>query len=52
MSYEEAIQLYTDKFGGFPYFLCMGMDELDIVKIIEDSISSGEEIKPKEGVVY
>lgn len=52
MSYEEAIQLYTDKFGGFPYFLCMGMSESDIVKIVEDSISSGEEIKPKGGVVY
>lgn len=52
MSYEEAIQLYTGKFGGFPYFLCMGMSESDIVKIVEDSISSGEEIEPKGGVVY
>ena len=52
MSYKEAIELYTNKFGGFPYFLCMGMSDSDVVEAINKSISSGEEIGPEEGVVY
>lgn len=52
MSREEAVKLYSDKFGGFPYFLTMGMAEDDFVKLVIKSLENGEEIKPKDGVIY
>lgn len=41
---EEAIKLYSDKFGGFPSFLMMGASDENIIKAIMHSLETGEEI--------
>lgn len=52
MTYEEAVKAYTDKWGGIPYFLMMGMPEEKAAEILEQALTLGEEIKPVEGRVY
>lgn len=52
MTYEEAIKIYTDKWGGIPYFLMMGMSEQEITKMLEEAIKSDKEIESVEGRVY
>ena len=51
--YEEAIKAYEDKFGGFPYFLMMGVPDEVVVAAVEKSLKTGEKIKPEEeDVIY
>lgn len=45
MTGKEAIELYTQKFGGFPYFLFLGAEDEEIVNAVEKAISTGEKIK-------
>lgn len=52
MSLEEAIKLYSDKFGGFPYFLVMGLPDSKVVELVQHSLNTNKEIKPIEGMVY
>ena len=52
MTREEAIEAYEDKFGGFPYFLMMGVSDEVVVAAVEKSLRTGEEIEPEEDVVY
>lgn len=52
MTREEAIQEYSNKFGGFPYFLTMGMPDEELVLAVEKSLKTGEEIKYIEGRIY
>lgn len=52
MTREEAIEKYTEKFGSFPYFLTMGMSKADLIALIKDSLSSGEEIEPDPDLIY
>lgn len=52
MTREEAIKAYEDKFGGFPYFLMMGVLDEILVREVEKALESGEEIEPEEGAVY
>ena len=41
---EEAIEEYTRKFGGFPYFLFMGASEENIITAIEEALKTGKKI--------
>lgn len=47
MTREEAIEAYTDKFGGFPYFLMMGASDEAVITAVEKALKSGEEIEPE-----
>lgn len=46
MTKEEAIKAYTDMFGGFPYFLMMGTSDEVVVKAVQKSLESKQEIEP------
>ena len=52
MTREEAIKAYTEKFGGFPYFLMMGTSDEAVITAVKKALKSGEEIEPEEGMVY
>ena len=52
MTREEAIKAYGDKFGGFPYFLMMGVPDEVVLAAVEKSLRTGEGIKPEEDAVY
>lgn len=53
MTRQEAIDAYKEKFGSFPYFLTMGVSEANLIAMIENSLSSGEEIKPeRDDLIY
>ena len=52
MTREEAIEAYTEKFGGFPYFLIMGVSDEVLVREVKKALKSGKEIKPVEGRIY
>ena len=45
MTDEEAIKMYTDKFGGFPYFLFLGAPDEKIVEAVEKALNTGKEIE-------
>lgn len=45
---EEAINEYTKKFGGFPYFLFMGASDEVIVKAIQEALKTGNAITAEE----
>lgn len=44
MTVEEAIKVYTDKFGGFPYFLFLGDPNDKIVEVVESALKNDKEI--------
>lgn len=44
MTREEAINAYMDKFGGFPFMTTRGLPDQVIIKLVEDALSTGEEI--------
>ena len=46
MTREQALKAYTNKFGGFPYFLMMGAPDNAIVEAVEKSLQTGQEIEP------
>lgn len=53
MTRDEAIKAYSDKFGGFPYFLMMGADDDYVVERVEEALRTGKEIEPEvDGVAY
>lgn len=41
---EEAIELYSNKFGGYPSFLMMGAKDEYVINTIIKAIESGKEI--------
>ena len=45
---KEAIKLYTDKFGGFPYFLFMGASEDIIINKIMKALKTGKTITAED----
>lgn len=49
MTKDQAIQAYSEKFGGFPYFLFMGAEDGDIVDAVEQALRTGKEIEPPGG---
>lgn len=52
MTRDEAVKAYSDKFGGFPYFLTMGISDEVLIREVEKALKSGEEIEPIEGREY
>lgn len=52
MSITEAIEAYTEKWGGYPAFLMMGMSDEEAAKKLQEAVGSDEEIKPEEGKIY
>lgn len=44
MTINEAIEKYTKKFGGFPYFLFMGAPEEKVIDAVKQALEIGEEI--------
>ena len=52
MSITEAIGAYTEKWGGYPAFLMMGMSDEEAAKKLQEAVESNEEIKPEEGKIY
>lgn len=49
---DDAIDAYTEHFGGFPYFLFMGADESVIIDEVVKALELDREIEPEEGVIY
>ena len=49
---EDAINAYTERFGGFPYFLFMGAGEDVIIDAVVKSLETDREIEAEEGVMY
>ena len=49
---EDAINAYTERFGGFPYFLFMGAEEDVIIDAVVKSLETDREIEAEDGVVY
>lgn len=46
MTVNEAIEKYSDKFGGFPYFLFLGASDELIIESVEKALATGNEIEP------
>jgi len=47
MTVDEAIKKYTEKFGGFPYFLFLGSPDEKIIEAVENALKTGKEIEPE-----
>ena len=48
MTREEAIEAYSKKFGGFPYFLFMGCaNDKYLISAVEEALKTGKEIEPE-----
>lgn len=52
MTREEAIEAYTQRFGGWPHFLMMGASDEGVVECVKEALKTGEKIKPVEGRLY
>ena len=49
---EDAINAYTERFGGFPYFIFMGAEEDVIIDDVVKALETDREIEAEDGVVY
>lgn len=49
---DDAINAYTERFGGFPYYLFMGAEEDYIISEVVKALELDREIEAEEGVVY
>lgn len=49
---DDAISAYTERFGGFPYYLFMGADDDVIIDAVVKALETDREIEAEEGVVY
>lgn len=49
---DDAINAYTERFGGFPYYLFMGADEDVIIDAVVKALETDREIEAEEGVIY
>lgn len=52
MTRDKAIEAYTEKFGGWPHFLMMGVSDGYVVERVEEALKTGKEIEPVKGRVY
>ena len=52
MNFEEAKTKYIEKFGGFPYFLMMGMEDEEAAKLMEKAVEEGKEIQIESENIY
>ncbi len=44
MTADRAIDLYIEKYGGFPYFMFMGASDEVIIEAVKKALDTGEEI--------
>ena len=49
---DDAINAYTERFGGFPYFLFMGAEEDVIIDAVVKALETDREIDAEDGVIY
>lgn len=51
---DDAISAYTERFGGFPYYLFMGADEKTIIDEVIKALETEREITPDgdDEVIY
>ena len=49
---DDAISAYTERFGGFPYYLFMGAEEDVIIDAVVKALELDREIEAEEGVIY
>lgn len=49
---DDAISAYTERFGGFPYYLFMGAEEDVIIDAVVKALETEREIEAEEGVIY
>ena len=49
---DDAISAYTERFGGFPYYLFMGAEEDNIISEVVKALETDREIEAEEGVIY
>ena len=49
---DDAISAYTERFGGFPYYLFMGADGDYIISEVVKALETDREIEAEEGVIY
>ena len=49
---DDAINAYTERFGGFPYFLFMGAEEDYIISEVVKALETDREIEAEDGVIY
>lgn len=52
MTREEAVEAYTERFGGFPYFLFMGASDDYVTEAVERALREDEPIRAPEDRVY
>lgn len=49
---DDAISAYTERFGGFPYYLFMGADDGVIIDAVVKALETDREIEAEDGVIY
>lgn len=51
---DTLIEMYIEKFGGYPYFILMGADDDYVSELIEKALKDGKEIEfdYEEGASY
>lgn len=49
---DDAINAYSERFGGFPYYLFMGAEEDVIIDDVVKALETDREIEAEEGVIY
>lgn len=52
MTRQEAIEAYTERFGGFPYYLFMGASDEYLIWEVRRALRRGKEIEPKNDGMY
>ena len=52
MTVQEAIEKYTEMFGGYPAFLLMGATDEEILKALIPCIESGKELEVNNDLDY
>lgn len=52
MTRQEAIDAYTERFGGFPHYLFMTAPDEYVIWEVRRALRRGKEIEPRDGSVY
>ena len=49
---EDAINAYTERFGGVPHFIFMVAEEDVIIDAVVKALETDREIEAEDGVIY
>lgn len=49
---DDAINAYSERFGGFPYYLFMGAEEDVIIDAVVKALETDRKIGAEDGVIY